>query len=85
MRRQVFQKFQKTINNYEFFLFATVFNPDIGLALFGKDFEREMLDIGLHLSIVKFAPNETFRIEDTKEKNKSETSQVVGKTNRYVL
>ena len=52
-------------DKYKFFLFITVFNTNIGLAILAKDLEWEMLDIGLDLSIIKFASDETFYIKYT--------------------
>ena len=49
----------------KFFLLATVFNMDVGLATLAEDLEREMLDIRLNLGIIKLASDETFRIEHT--------------------
>jgi hypothetical protein len=51
---------------YEFFLLATVFNADIGFSTLAEDLEREVLDIRLNLSIVEFATNKTFCIENTR-------------------
>ena len=52
---------------YKFFLLATVFNTDVRLATLAEDLKREMLDIRLNLGIIKFASDETFRIEHTAE------------------
>ena len=40
-------------NTYKFFLFITIFNTDIGLAILVKDLEWEMLEIRLDLCIIE--------------------------------
>lgn len=50
---------------YEFFVLATILDPHIRLASFVDDFEGEVLNVGLHLGVGKFATNETFGVEDT--------------------
>jgi hypothetical protein len=53
------------ISTHEFFVFAAVLNTNIGLAAFIEDLEREVFDIGLHLSIIEFTADETLGIKDT--------------------
>lgn len=52
---------------YEFLLLATVFNLNIGLAIFAEDPEGEVLDIGLNFSVIEFTTDETLGVEDTKQ------------------
>lgn len=49
---------------YEFLLLAAVLNADVGLATFAEDGEGEVLEIGLNLSIVELATDETLSIEN---------------------
>jgi len=41
-------------------------DTDVGLSSLVEDRERELLDIGLHLCIIKFAADKTLSVEDTK-------------------
>ena len=52
------------METYEIFLLASVLHLDIRLAVLAKDLEREMLQIGLHLSISELATDKTFGIEN---------------------
>jgi len=50
---------------YEFLFLATIFDPDVWFASLVDDFEGEVLEVGLHFGIGKFATDETLGIEDT--------------------
>ena len=52
------------METYEIFLLASVLHLDIRLAVLAKDLEREMLQVGLHLSISELATDKTFGIEN---------------------
>lgn len=43
---------------------ATVLDLDVGLATLVDDLEREVLHIGLHLSVRELAADETLGVED---------------------
>ena len=43
---------------------TAVLNLNGGLATLADDLEGEVLDVGLHLGVVKFTADETLRIED---------------------
>jgi hypothetical protein len=44
---------------------ALVFNLNVWLSSLVDDFEGEVFDVCLHLSIIKFPSNQTLRIQDT--------------------
>jgi hypothetical protein len=75
-RHQKRSRCRKFVDTNEFLLLAAVFHSDIGLSLLGKNLEREVFEVRLHLSIVEFATDETLRIEDAtqQEQIKNESS-----------
>jgi hypothetical protein len=50
------------------FPLSTILDFDIWFGIFIKDFEREVLDIGLNLSIFESATDETLGVENTVKK-----------------
>ncbi len=52
-------------NTHKLLLLTTVLNADVRLSALAEDLKGEMLEIGLHFSIVKLATNETLGVEDT--------------------
>jgi hypothetical protein len=67
-------------NTYKFFLFITVFNTDIGLAILVKDLEWEMLEIRLDLCIIELASDETFYIKYTEDYSMGKESKDMQKS-----
>ena len=54
-----------TFSTHEFLLLATVLHTDVRLPGLVENLEGEVLEVGLNLLIIKFAADETLRIEDT--------------------
>ena len=52
-------------DRYKFFLFTTMSNTDVGLAVLVKDLEWEILEIGLDHCVIELASHETFHIKNT--------------------
>jgi hypothetical protein len=50
---------------HEFLLLATVLDTDVRLPGLVENLEREVLEVGLDLLIIKFATDETLRVEHT--------------------
>jgi hypothetical protein len=54
---------------HEFLLLASVLDLNVRFGVFAEDLKREVLQVGLHLSVSKLAANETLSIENAREKN----------------
>jgi hypothetical protein len=52
-------------STHEFLFLATVLDTDVRLPGLVEDLEGEVLEVGLNLLIIKFAANETLRVEHT--------------------
>jgi hypothetical protein len=50
---------------YKFLILASVLDTNIRLPTLIEDFEREMPEVCLHLSVIEFAADETLGIKDT--------------------
>ena len=57
--------FQAAFFTHEFLLLVTVLDTDVRLPGLVDNLEREVLEVGLDLLIVKFAADETLCVEDT--------------------
>ena len=56
----------------EFLVLTAVVDANVRFARLVDDLEREVLDIGLHFTIVEFATDESLSVEHTAKKNGSE-------------
>jgi hypothetical protein len=56
---------QAAFFTHEFLLLVTVLDTDVRLPGLVDNLEREVLEVGLDLLIVKFAADETLCVEDT--------------------
>lgn len=60
---------------YKFFLLSTILDDDKRLGLLADNFEREVLEIGLHFSILESPTDETLRVENAVEKGTRSASR----------